>query len=103
MQVRGSCLAITSPRVFEVAIGEVIGFEELGGVDVHAERTGQIDLAVDTDDEAWAAVRRWLSYLPSNAWEAGAARMIRCRRTARHPTSTAGRRAAPPIVTSPTS
>jgi len=69
VQVRGSCLAITSPRVFEVAIGEVIGFEELGGVDVHAERTGQIDLAVDTDDEAWAAVRRWLSYLPSNAWE----------------------------------
>jgi acetyl-CoA carboxylase carboxyltransferase component len=69
VQVRGSCLAITSPRVFEVAIGEVIGFEELGGVDVHAERTGQIDLAVDTDAEAWAAVRRWLSYLPSNAWE----------------------------------
>ena len=69
VQVRGSCLAITSPRVFEVAIGEVIGFEELGGVDVHAERTGQIDLAVDTDEEAWAAVRRWLSYLPSNAWE----------------------------------
>jgi methylmalonyl-CoA decarboxylase subunit alpha len=70
VQVRGSCLAITSPRVFEVAIGEVIGFEELGGVDVHAERTGQIDVAVDTDAEAWAAVRRWLSYLPSNAWEA---------------------------------
>jgi acetyl-CoA carboxylase carboxyltransferase component len=69
VQVRGSCLAITSPRVFEVAIGEVIGFEELGGVDVHAERTGQIDLAVDSDEEAWAAVRRWLSYLPSNAWE----------------------------------
>jgi acetyl-CoA carboxylase carboxyltransferase component len=69
VQVRGSCLAITSPRVFEVAIGEVIGFEELGGVDVHAERTGQIDLGVDTDEEAWAAVRRWLSYLPSNAWE----------------------------------
>jgi acetyl-CoA carboxylase carboxyltransferase component len=68
VQVRGSCLAITSPRVFEVAIGERIGFEELGGVDVHSERTGQIDLAVDTEDEAWHAVRRWLSYLPSNAW-----------------------------------
>ncbi len=69
VQVRGSCLAITSPRVFEVAIGEVIGFEELGGVDVHAEKTGQIDLGVDTDEEAWTAVRRWLSYLPANVWE----------------------------------
>jgi acetyl-CoA carboxylase carboxyltransferase component len=69
VQVRGSCLAITSPRVFEVAIGERISFEELGGVDVHAEVTGQIDLAVDTEQEAWSAVRQWLSYLPSNAWE----------------------------------
>lgn len=69
VQVRGSCLAITSPRVFEVAIGERISFEELGGVDVHAESTGQIDLGVDSEAEAWEAVRRWLSYLPSNAWE----------------------------------
>ncbi|MCU1501371.1 MAG: hypothetical protein JWM12_725 [Ilumatobacteraceae bacterium] len=68
VQVRGSCLAITSPRVFEVAIGELIGFEELGGVDVHAERTGQIDLAVEDEAEAWGAVRAWLSYLPPNAW-----------------------------------
>jgi methylmalonyl-CoA decarboxylase subunit alpha len=68
VQVRGSCLAITSPRVFEVATGEVIGYEELGGVDVHATVTGQIDLGVDTEEEAWEAVRRWLSYLPSNAW-----------------------------------
>jgi acetyl-CoA carboxylase carboxyltransferase component len=70
VQVRGSCLAVTSPRVFEVATGEIIGFEELGGVDVHARVTGQIDLGVDTEAEAWDAVRRWLSYLPSNAWTA---------------------------------
>jgi acetyl-CoA carboxylase carboxyltransferase component len=69
VQVRGSCLAITSPRVFEVAIGERISFEDLGGVDVHAEVTGQIDLDVDSEAEAWVAVRRWLSYLPSNAGE----------------------------------
>ena len=35
---------------------------------MHARLTGQIDLGVDTDAEAWEAVRRWLSYLPSNAW-----------------------------------
>ncbi len=67
VQVRGSTLAVTSAKVFEVATGEIIGFEELGGVDVHARTTGQIDLGVDTYDEAYAAVRQWLSYLPPNA------------------------------------
>jgi acetyl-CoA carboxylase carboxyltransferase component len=69
VMVRGSCLAVTSPRVFEVATGEVITFEEVGGVDVHARTTGQIDLGVDTDEEAYEAIRRWLSYLPQNASE----------------------------------
>ena len=67
VMTRGSCLAVTSPRVFEVATGETITFEELGGVDVHAKHTGQVDLGVDTDEEAYTAIRRWLSYLPSNA------------------------------------
>lgn len=69
VMVRGSTLAVTSPKVFEIATGEVISFEEVGGVDVHAERTGQIDLGVDTDEEAYEAIRWWLSYLPSNAWQ----------------------------------
>lgn len=67
VQVRGSVLAVTSPRVFEIATTEIIGFEELGGVDVHAKTTGQIDLGVETYPEAYAAVKKWLSYLPSNA------------------------------------
>ncbi|MDG2113326.1 MAG: carboxyl transferase domain-containing protein, partial [Actinomycetota bacterium] len=69
VMVRGSCLAVTSPKVFEIATGEVISFEDVGGVDVHARTTGQIDLGVDTDEEGYEAIRRWLSYLPSNAWE----------------------------------
>ncbi len=69
VMVRGSTLAVTSPKVFEIATGEVISFEAVGGVDVHAEKTGQIDLGVETDEEAYEAIRWWLSYLPSNAWE----------------------------------
>jgi methylmalonyl-CoA decarboxylase subunit alpha len=68
VQVRGTCMAVTSPLVVEVATGEKVDMEDLGGVDVHARTTGQIDLAVDTFDEAYAAVRRWLSYLPPNGW-----------------------------------
>jgi acetyl-CoA carboxylase carboxyltransferase component len=67
VQVRGSVLAITSPRVIEVATGQQVSNEALGGADVHDRRTGQIDLAVDDDDEAYDAIRRFLSYLPSRA------------------------------------
>jgi acetyl-CoA carboxylase carboxyltransferase component len=67
VMTRGSTLAVTSPKVFEIATGEVISFEEVGGVDVHAKLTGQIDLGVEDDEAAYAAIRRWLSYLPLNA------------------------------------
>lgn len=69
VMVRGSTLAVTSPKVFEIATGEVVSFEQVGGVDVHAEKTGQIDLGVDTDEEAYEAIKWWLSYLPSNAYQ----------------------------------
>jgi acetyl-CoA carboxylase carboxyltransferase component len=68
VQIEGTCLAVTSPLVVEVATGEQVTMQELGGSDVHARLTGQIDLAVDTPEQAYAAVRRFLSYLPSNAW-----------------------------------
>jgi acetyl-CoA carboxylase carboxyltransferase component len=67
VQVRGSTLAITSPRVIEVATGERVTNEELGGAAVHERRTGQIDLAVDTVGEALEAIRHFLSFLPSRA------------------------------------
>ena len=69
VMTEGSCLAVTSPRVFEIATGEIISFEDLGGVEIHATSTGQIDLGVETDAQAYDAIRRWLSYLPSNANE----------------------------------
>ncbi len=69
VMVRGSCLAVTSPKVFEIATGEIISFEDVGGVDVHARKTGQIDLGVETDEEGYDAMQKWLSYLPSNAWQ----------------------------------
>lgn len=70
VMVEGSCLAVTSPKVFEIATGEHITFEEVGGTKVHAKYTGQIDLSVSTDDEAYEAIRRWLSFLPNNASQA---------------------------------
>jgi methylmalonyl-CoA decarboxylase subunit alpha len=68
IQVRGSTMAVTSPRVIESATGERMDAQALGGADVHATVTGQIDLVADSYDEAYDLVRRFLSYLPANSW-----------------------------------
>src|SRR3954469_10611734 len=67
IQVRGTCLAVTSPLVAKIATGEDLTNDELGGADVHARRTGQVDLVAEDADEAYALVRRALALLPSGA------------------------------------
>lgn len=42
--------------------------EELGGTDIHT-RAGAVDLAVASEEEAFAAARRFLSYLPQSVHE----------------------------------
>ena len=69
IQTKGTCLAVTSPRVIEIATGETVSFEELGGTAVHEKITGQIDLTAEDEDDALRLVREVLSYLPQNAWE----------------------------------
>ena len=69
IQVKGSVMAVTSPRIIEVATGETSTAEELGGWELHGRGTGQVDLfAGNHEDNLWLC-RRLLSYLPSNAHE----------------------------------
>lgn len=63
---RGSIMSVSSPRLVSMAIGEKVELEDLGGWRLHAEQTGLIDHFVDTDEEALAAMRRFLSYMPSH-------------------------------------
>lgn len=81
IQVRGTCLAVTSPLVAKIATGEDLTNDELGGADVHARRTGQIDLIAEDAEEAYALVRRALDHLPAN----GARRVPRTPVEARGP------------------
>jgi acetyl-CoA carboxylase carboxyltransferase component len=67
VQLRDTCLAVTSPRVIEVATGQQVTADELGGADVHAKRTGLIDAVADDEASALAMLRRFLSYLPSSS------------------------------------
>lgn len=67
---KGAITAVSSVKLTSMAISEAVDPEELGGWRMHTEVTGMIDLAVDTDEEALEAIRRFLSYLPSNHREA---------------------------------
>lgn len=66
---KGSIMSVSSPRLVSMAIGEDVDLEELGGWRLHAEQTGLIDCFVDTDEEAMAALRHFISYMPSHNGE----------------------------------
>jgi len=66
---KGSIMAVSSPRLVSMAIGEKVDLEELGGWRLHAEYTGLIDRFTDTDVEAMHEIRRFLSYMPSHNME----------------------------------
>ncbi len=57
------------PPVVKAALGYDITKEDLGGAQIHAHLSGVVDNVVETEEEAFAAIRRFLSYLPSNVWE----------------------------------
>ncbi|RLD08114.1 MAG: methylmalonyl-CoA carboxyltransferase [Chloroflexota bacterium] len=68
--VRGSSfMFITGPDVVKTVTHEDVTFEELGGADVHAEKSGVCHIAADTEANALFLVRKLLSYLPQNNME----------------------------------
>ena len=70
VMVRGDAALFTAgPPLVKAALGEVVTKEQLGGPDVQAGISGVAQLVVDTQQEAVAVVRRWLGYLPGNAWQ----------------------------------
>ncbi|TKD71280.1 acyl-CoA carboxylase subunit beta [Pseudalkalibacillus hwajinpoensis] len=68
-QLEGTCMAVAGPRMLEVATGEKVNEEELGGVKVHEKYTGQIDQTATTEEECIAQLKKFLSYLPSHREE----------------------------------
>jgi acetyl-CoA carboxylase carboxyltransferase component len=60
---------ITGPEVIRVTTGEKVGFDELGGAEVHNIRSGVAHFLHDAEPEAFAGVRRLLSYLPGSSRE----------------------------------
>jgi propionyl-CoA carboxylase beta chain len=57
---------ITGPEVVRVTTGETVGFDELGGAEVHNIRSGVAHFLDESETEAFSSVRRLLSYLPGS-------------------------------------
>ena len=69
IMVRGHATAyLGSPRLAEMVTGEQVSLEEMGGAEMHCRVSGVGDVLVESDEEAIAAVRLWLSYMP-RSWE----------------------------------
>lgn len=58
------------PPVVERSLGQKLTKEELGGPEVAVDTAGTIDNVAASEAECFALIRRFLSYMPTNVWEA---------------------------------
>lgn len=59
---------IGGPALVERALGEKLSKDELGGAEVHGA-SGVVDNVATDEADAFAQIRRFLSYLPLNVWQ----------------------------------
>ncbi len=70
MMVRSSShMFITGPDVIKTVTNEEVTFEELGGADTHASRSGVSHFTFDSEQECLRFLRDFLQFLPSNNLE----------------------------------
>jgi acetyl-CoA carboxylase carboxyltransferase component len=70
LMIKGtSQLFVAGPPVVERGVGETVSKEQLGGSHIHARGSGVVDNEVESEEEAFAQIRRFLSYLPSSVWQ----------------------------------
>ena len=64
-----SYMFVTGPDVVKEVLNEDVSFEQLGGADVHATKSGLAHFAYDDEENTILGVKKLLSYLPSNNLE----------------------------------
>src|SRR5208282_3122543 len=70
VMVRGtSQLFVAGPPLVKWGTGEELTKEQLGGSEIHAHVSGSVDNEVESEDEAFAHMRRYLSYFPQSVWQ----------------------------------
>ncbi len=61
-------LFVAGPPVVKSGVGEDLTKEELGGAQIH-RYSGAVDVIVQSEQEAFTQMRRFLSYLPQNVYQ----------------------------------
>ncbi len=65
-----SQLFVAGPPVVRRALGRDVSKEDLGGAQIHARASGAVDNEAASEAEAFAMIRRFLSFLPNSVYEA---------------------------------
>lgn len=61
-----SYMFVTGPNVVKEVLNEEVSFEQLGGAEVHARNSGVAHMIYDDEENTILALKKFLSYLPSN-------------------------------------
>ncbi len=70
VQVKGSAMGVSGPRILELALSETVTDEELGGWQVHGEITGMADGIAENETDCFQLIRRYLGYMPATCKDA---------------------------------
>lgn len=63
---KNASVYLGSPRMAEMATGEKVSMEDMGGARMHNKVSGLGDMLVETEQEALDAARTYLTYMPAN-------------------------------------
>ncbi len=61
-----SFMFVTGPNVVKEVLNEEVTLEDLGGAEVHARKSGVTHMIYDDEENTILALKKFLSYLPSN-------------------------------------
>ncbi len=69
MTNKTSYMFVTGPNVVKEVLNEDVTFDDLGGAEVHARKSGVAHMIYEDEENTLLGVRRLISYLPSNNLE----------------------------------
>ncbi|MBM3225314.1 MAG: hypothetical protein FJZ47_16135 [Candidatus Tectomicrobia bacterium] len=68
IMIDNSMMAVTGPTVIKVATGEDVTPDEMGGAQLHSERSGEAHYRVATYEAAARLTRQYFTYMPDSMW-----------------------------------